>query len=303
MKLPISEEKSKVTNLKKQDSEFLGFTIKKMQSKNRNIMRSHISPKALKAIEYQLKEEIKKIQRNPNSQKTIEEIRRYNSKVIGIHQYYRIATCVSIDLKKVHYRCLLLMKNRLSGNGLTKNGKYMGTDKGIIPYARSPMMRYLQRQPLLPIGLIKTKNALFKKRSICKYTEAGRKEMHSKQSSVSKFKLGILRNLPIKGVRGTTELNDNRISLFIAQKGLCGIMGQELEIHDMHCHHKIPYHLTNDDSYNNLILLGSLPHRLIHVIKEETIRKYMNVVNPNSEQLEKLNKLREMAGNEKIFLN
>ncbi|MGL9796199.1 reverse transcriptase domain-containing protein [Enterococcus sp. DIV1283b] len=303
LKLPISEEKSKVTNLKKQDSEFLGFTIKKMQSKNRNIMRSHISPKALKAIEYQLKEQIKKIQRNPNSQKTIEEIRRYNSKVIGIHQYYRIATCVSIDLKKVHYRCLLLMKNRLSGNGLTKNGKYMGTDKGIIPYARSPMMRYLQRQPLLPIGLIKTKNALFKKRSICKYTEAGRKEMHSKQSSVSKFKLGILRNLPIKGVRGTTELNDNRISLFIAQKGLCGIMGQELEIHDMHCHHKIPYHLTNDDSYNNLILLGSLPHRLIHVIKEETIRKYMNVVNPNSEQLEKLNKLREMAGNEKIFLN
>lgn len=303
LKLPISEEKSKVTNLKKQDSEFLGFTIKKMQSKNRNIMRSHISPKALKAIEYQLKEQIKKIQRNPNSQKTIEEIRRYNSKVIGIHQYYRIATCVSIDLKKVHYRCLLLMKNRLSGNGLTKNGKYMGTDKGIIPYARSPMMRYLQRQPLLPIGLIKTKNALFKKRSICKYTEAGRKEMHSKQSSVSKFKLGILRNLPIKGVRGTTELNDNRISLFIAQKGLCGIMGQELEIHDMHCHHKIPYHLTKDDSYSNLILLGSLPHRLIHVIKEETIRKYMNVVNPNSEQLEKLNKLREMAGNEKIFLN
>lgn len=218
MNLPISEEKSKVTNLKKQDSEFLGFTIKKMQRKNKNIMRSHISPKALKAIEYQLKEQIKRIQRNPNSKKTIEEIRRYNSKVIGIHQYYKIATCVSIDLKKVHYRCLLLMKNRLSSKGLTKKGKYMGADKGITPYARSPMMRYLQRQPLLPIGLIRTKNALFKKRSICKYTEAGRKELHTEQSSVTNLKLAALRNLPIKGIRGTTELNDNRISLFIAQK-------------------------------------------------------------------------------------
>ncbi|MHC5250647.1 HNH endonuclease [Enterococcus sp. HY326] len=179
----------------------------------------------------------------------------------------------------------------------------MGKDKGITPYARSPMMRYLQRQSLLPIGLIKTKNALFKKRSICKYTEAGRKEMHTEQSSASKLKLVILRNLPIKGTRGTTELNNNRISLFIAQKGLCGIMGQELDIHDMHCHHKIPYRLTKDDSYSNLVLLGSLPHRFIHATKKETIRKYMNIINPNREQLEKLNKLREIVGNKKIFLN
>lgn len=110
--------------------------------------------------------------------------------------------------------------------------------------------------PLLPIGLIKTKNALFKKRSVCKYTKAGREALHSEQSSVSKYKLEILRNLSIRGSRGTTELNDN---MFIAQKGLCGIMGQELEIHDMHCHHKIPYRLTKDDSYSNLVLLGSLP--------------------------------------------
>lgn len=102
LKLPISEEKSRITNLKKQDSKFLGFTIRKAQSKNRNIMRSHISPKALQAIEYQLKEQIKSIQRNPNSKKTIEEIRKYNSKVIGIHQYYQIATCVSITTYRVN---------------------------------------------------------------------------------------------------------------------------------------------------------------------------------------------------------
>lgn len=71
----------------------------------------------------------------------------------------------------------------------------------------------------------------------------------------------------------------------------------------MHCHHKTPYRLTKDDSYSNLVLLGTLPHRLVHATKEETIRKYMNIINPNSEQLEKLNKLREIAGTEKIFLN
>lgn len=91
--------------------------------------------------------------------------------------------------------------------------------------------------------------------------------------------------------------------MFIAQKELFGIMEQELDIHNMHCHHKIPYRLTKDDSYSNLVLLGSLLHRLVHVTKEETIGKYMNIIKPNSEQLDKLNMLREIAGTEKIFLN
>lgn len=52
LKLPISAEKSKVTNLKKQQSEFLGFTLKAVKKGKKNgntryIAVTHISPKAL----------------------------------------------------------------------------------------------------------------------------------------------------------------------------------------------------------------------------------------------------------------
>ena len=52
LKLPISAEKSKVTNLKKQQSEFLGFTLKAVKKGKKNgdtryIAVTHTSPKAL----------------------------------------------------------------------------------------------------------------------------------------------------------------------------------------------------------------------------------------------------------------
>lgn len=303
LKLFISNEKSKITNLKKSKSEFLGFTLKMEKKCNKFIMRSHISHKALKAIRYQLKEQIKKIQRNPNSNKSIKEIGIYNSKVIGVHQYYKIATCVSIDLNPIHYSCLIIMNKRLKRSGLTKIGKYKGMDKGIMPYSHSPMMRYLHRQPILPIGLIKTKNALFKKKCINKYTEAGRNYIHKNQKLVSFSKLEELRNSPITGLRGTVELNDNRMSLFVGQKGLCGIMGNELEIQDMNCHHKNPYHICKDDSYSNLILISSISHRLVHATNIETINKYMDLLKPNKSQIEKINSLRELVGNKNIITN
>ncbi len=51
LKLPISTEKSKVTNLKKQQSEFLGFTLKAVKKGKKNgntryIAVTHISPKS-----------------------------------------------------------------------------------------------------------------------------------------------------------------------------------------------------------------------------------------------------------------
>ena len=112
-----------------------------------------------------------------------------------------------------------------------------------------------------------------------------------------------MRNSPITGLRGTVELNDNRMSLFVGQKGLCGIMGNELEIQDMNCHHKNPYHICKDDSYSNLMLISSISHRLVHATKIETINKYMNLLRPNKSQIEKINRLRELVGNKNIITN
>ncbi|KZD34012.1 Retron-type RNA-directed DNA polymerase [Bacillus cereus] len=71
MKLPISTEKSKVTNLKKQESEFLGFSLKatkKGKRKNGNtryIAETHVSLKALEKTKQDLAKQVKKNTENP----------------------------------------------------------------------------------------------------------------------------------------------------------------------------------------------------------------------------------------------
>ncbi|MGL5686779.1 MAG: reverse transcriptase domain-containing protein [Vagococcus fluvialis] len=64
LKLPISTEKSKVTNLKKEYSEFLGFKLKARKKGTKRVSETHIADKALKNIK--LKQQIKTIQKNRN---------------------------------------------------------------------------------------------------------------------------------------------------------------------------------------------------------------------------------------------
>ena len=43
-------------------------------------------------------------------------------------------------------------------------------------------------------------------------------------------------------------------------------------------------------------------HKLIHAKNKETINKYLKIINLTLYELEKVNKLREMAGNDKIVV-
>ena len=93
----------------------------------------------------------------------------------------------------------------------------------------------------------------------------------------------------------SVEYNDNRIALYVAQKGKCAVSGVELEANQVDCHHKKPLSLGGDDSYKNLIIVSDVVHILVHSSNDRTIRKYLEVFKPNKKQLEKLNKLRVLA--------
>ena len=93
----------------------------------------------------------------------------------------------------------------------------------------------------------------------------------------------------------SVEYNDNRIALYVAQKGKCAVSGVELEANQVDCHHKQPLMLGGNDSYQNLIIVSAVVHILIHSSNERTIRKYLKVLNLDKKQLAKLNKLRVMA--------
>jgi hypothetical protein len=132
-----------------------------------------------------------------------------------------------------------------------------------------------------------------KKNQVNKYTPEGRAEIHKNLAGINMDVLYHLMNNPA-GKR-SVEYNDNRIALYVAQKGKCAVSGLELEANQVDCHHKKPLSLGGDDSYKNLIIVSDVVHILIHSSNDRTIRKYLEVFKPNKKQLEKLNKLRVLA--------
>jgi group II intron reverse transcriptase/maturase len=109
LKLQTSKEKSRVTNLRKRKSEFLGFELFVVPKKKKFVAYSHITQKKRKIIRDKLVEHLKRLQKSPTFQNTLS----YNAYVLGIHQYFGIATNVNIDFSKIAYSLLQTSFNRL----------------------------------------------------------------------------------------------------------------------------------------------------------------------------------------------
>ena len=71
--------------------------------------------------------------------------------------------------------------------------------------------------PILPISIFNTK-PMMKKQSINRYTAEGRALIHKNLAEITEAELKWLRENPVINERATIEYNDNRISLYIAQK-------------------------------------------------------------------------------------
>ena len=298
LSLEISEEKSKVVNLKKQYSEFLGFKLKVVRKGGKFVVRSHMSDKAVKCETERLKEQIKAIEFCKNATDQALQISQYNAMVCGIHNYYRYATVVNLDCMAIQFQINTVIYNRLKQR-LKKQGtivrKYIAKQ-----YGASKMVRYINGAPICPIGYVQTKNPMYKKKKICKYTAEGREEIHRnlKFDETIMTVLHILARayLPNRSV----EYMDNRVSLYAAQYGKCAVTGKVLWIDEIHCHHKKPISQGGTDEYKNLIIVHIDVHKLIHATKPETIQAYLEKIKPDKSQLDKINKLRVLAGNPAI---
>ena len=298
LSLEISEEKSKVVNLKKHYSEFLGFKIKAVRKGDKFVVRSHMSDKAVKRETKKLKEQIKAIEHCKDAEDGVKQILLYNSMVAGIHNYYQYATFVNKDCKAIQYRLNAVLYNRLKWR-LDKSGtirrKYIAKR-----YGASRMVRFINGEALCPVGYVQTKNPMYKKKKICKYTAEGREEIHRNlkfdETVMTVLHMLARAYLPNRSV----EYMDNRVSLYAAQYGKCAVTGKVLWIDEIHCHHKKPLSQGGTDEYENLIIIHIDVHKLIHATKPETIQAYLNKIKPNKPQLDKINKLRVLAGNPAI---
>lgn len=302
--LEISPEKSKIVNVKRHYSEFLGFKLrvrekgKKPDGSKRYVIEAHVRDKALKKIRARSKEIIGQIRRTYDPKMEYRLIQKYNSYLIGIHNYYCIATHVNLDIHEIAFDVKKSLYNRLK-HRLQRTGSI--SNRYIQEkYGRSREVRYLNGHAVVPIAYVQHRVPMDRKIRVNPYTPEGRTEIHKNLAGLNLAVMNHLMNTPAG--QQSVEYNDNRIALYVAQKGKCAVSGIALDANQVDCHHKKPLSLGGDDSYQNLIIVSDAVHVLIHSSSERTIKKYLNDLQLNSKQLAKLNNLRKLAEMPQITL-
>lgn len=299
LRLEISEEKTKSVNVKRHYSDFLGFKMKLRMKGKKEVVSSHIADKNLKHKRQKLIEQAKRIVRPRKEYGENGEIRLYNSIVVGMQNYYHLATHIAEDCSMLNRAVMTVLTNRLKsergGSRLRKTGRKL-TDFEYKRYGLSAQVRYIAGSDhiIYPIGYTQYKKPIHKKRDICCYTVKGRKGLHDNLRINVALMLKLMRQ-PLYG--RSVEYCDNRISLYSAQWGQCAVTGREFEdAENIHCHHKLPRKNGGSDKYENLILVTKPIHVIIHTSSQSTINQYLPVLKLDKKQLATLNKLRENAG-------
>lgn len=227
--LDISPEKSKVINLKEKYSEFLGFKLKvvkrgkclrgKNKGKPKYVVESHVREESIKKIKAKLDKLIYTIE-YPKGNTEYKAINNYNSFVIGVHEYYCMATNASLDFRKLafsnHKSLKARLGKRIKSTKEVKKNKMQLYITNVMKerYGKSEQLKYVRGIALAPIGYIKHKYPMAKKRVINLYTKAGREEIHKNLEKVDMKILHYLMRNPV--AYKSIEYNDNRLSLYSA---------------------------------------------------------------------------------------
>ncbi len=289
LKLEVSDEKTRIINTRKRYMEFLGFKIKVHKKNNKYVVMSHMCDKKLKTEIEKLVNQSKYITKpRPNSTQ-LKEVRLYNSMVLGIQNYYRLATNISVDCRDIQRRVMQVLTARLkteTGTILEKAGGTL-TESEKIRFGNSKMIRFISgmEQPIYPIAYIKHKSPMAKKSSICSYTQTGRNGLHD-NLEVNINLLEELRNEQLS--ENTIEFTDNRLSKFSAQWGKCYVTGENFtNLQDVVCYHK-EIKEDNADKYANLVLISRKVIQLIQQAKREGLDTLLQDKKLNKKQKEKL---------------
>lgn len=293
--LEINLEKSKVVNLKRKYSEFLGFKMKLFKKDGKWVVMSHMKDKAISKATKKLRTVVNEMRSVP----TADTANRFNSMVLGLHNYYCCATLVNSDFNKIGYQIYrsLVCKTKQVRNA--SGQKSMAYQKFYGSY--NYQLFYIGGTALFPVSGIRTKPAMGFTQKWCNYTPEGRKAIHDKLRGIDLFIMEHIMKNPVCGE--STEFNDNRISMYVGQNGQCSVTKQPLVIGQMEIHHKKPKMSGGNDSYENLVFVTADVHKLIHAVNEETIERYLPCLGHDKSALQRLNRLREIAGNIKLDVN
>lgn len=295
LSLEINSQKSKIVNLNKKYSEFLGIRMKLRKKGNKYVIKSYLTKKSVEKCTKNLKAKIKEIQKK----KTANEILKYNASIIGIQNYYKVAVGVSIDFRKIAFNVSKSLKCRCKSIFEKKGDKSKAYKKFYKGY--SGKVDYICGIALFPISYIKNEVAKSFIQGKCDYTITGREKIHTGLKSVD---MDILQYIMKNSIlTKSSEYNDNRVSLYVGQQGKCYVTDGKLMIGKMEVHHKKPKSQNGSDEYKNLVFVTSNIHKLIHATDDLTISKYLGELTESKINYARLNKLRRLVGNYKLSEN
>ena len=290
LKLEVSEEKTKIVNLKRNYSEFLGFKIKIKETKGKTKIVSHMKDKAKANCKEKVKKQLRIIKQNiGNPKKLEEEINQYNSIVRGIHNYYDDATMIYVDLKEINK----IVSNYIGWN-FRECLEYKEIENPVAiteKYGKDKKFPLIRGHPLIPIGRIRYDVNKRINDSINYYKESSRNTFYKNLGIYNEFMFDYILNNPL--LDESVELNDNIIPRFCGQLGKCNITGKEfMDINKLKI---VKIHENKfSNKYNNIILVESKVYELIKKEKVDDIIEIEELVyGLNKLQLEKINKIRK----------
>lgn len=287
LKLETSPEKSKITNLRKHYSEFLGFKLKIEERPDRNVVISHMTDKAKKKVIDKLRTRIRNVKSNK------QEVVKLNSAIRGMHNYYCTATRVSEDFWEIYYILLPILKHITKSNG--KKGPPQSAYQ-LKRYGGYKVRRFTVGDMVIdPISAVKFTVPRGFNQDICNYTDRGRKLIHRKICKLE-YIFEYLSENPLPDE--SAEFNDNVISKISAQRGRCSVSKKQLTIEDI-----TPYRIKKDggDGYRNIIVISKDIYGLIMEKDISNIQKMVQKLESdrlwNKKVRDKTNKYRELVGN------
>lgn len=299
LNLDISEEKSKIVNLRKQYSEFLGFKIKLIKRKNKYVICSHMSDKSKQRAKERLKRSINNI--DEKGENAIKKINQINSQIIGLHQYYNTATMINHDFGDIAYELSYLIERKFKP--IAKRGKFKQSCSKYITDIYLKRNNYITYKignvVLIPMVYISHKKPMNFSQDMNIYTEEGRNKSGYKKLVLE----GVLKDRwKLRSRYDDIELLDNSTSKISSQQLVCAI--SKLFVIDGEIHHIKPKVMGGNNDYNNLLYVDKNVHKLIHLKNNNKIKTYLNhferLVSNYADFINALNKYRQLAGNKII---
>lgn len=286
--LQTSDEKSGITNLRKNYTTFLGIKFKVVPKGNKWVIRSHIADRSKAKVTKKLKDVWKDI-KNPSKQSELDRnISLYNAMVMGMHNYYCMATMVSADFAEVAF------KVTGKSNGMNYNRRCFPIERrGEITskfidekYGKSKQLRWINGRIIIPVGYVAYEYPKYKRREVNKYVRKYSDIESCISFDVMKYMVESVHLYP------TMEMADNALSRYIAQKGKCAVTHNALTVSDMVCKHIKPCKGERNDTYRNLIILSAEVSDLVGATNSKMITKVLRSLPLTEEMQVKINKLR-----------